>query len=158
MNNMRFLVMDVDGTLTDGKVYISAEGEWMKAFHIKDGYGIRHLLPAAGIEPVIITGRTSAILERRCRELGIERLFQGASDTLSALKEILSREGVSPSETAFIGDDLNDLPCMEYVNSGGGVTGCPADAVAAVRRTVTYVSSLPGGEGAVRDFIDRLCG
>ena len=86
---IKLLVMDVDGTLTDGKIYMGAEGEMMKAFDVKDGYGIAHILPRLGITPVIITGRRSGIVERRCAELGITELYQGVRDKLEKLRELL---------------------------------------------------------------------
>lgn len=150
--NIKILVMDVDGTLTDGHIYISAEGEAMKAFHVQDGYGIVHILPEIGIVPVIITGRSSKILERRAAELKIKHLYQGVVDKLAKLKEITADAGVAPEEIAYIGDDLNDLACIRYC----GYTACPADAVLQVREAVSYVCKRDGGKGAVREFVDLL--
>ena len=146
------LIMDVDGTLTDGKIYIGPSGEIMKAFDIKDGYAIAHMLPEMGIMPVIITGRQSAIVENRAKELGIKEIRQGTSDKLGTLKEIAQKYDVSPDEIAYIGDDLNDLDCIEYV----GFAACPADAAAAVKREVDYVCKHPGGQGALREMAERL--
>lgn len=158
MNNdsLRFLVLDVDGTLTDGRIYIGPGGELMKAFHVRDGYGIAHLLPDAGITPVVITGRSSEIVAQRCREIGISEVLQGQSDKLKALNSFAVRKGVGFSSFAYMGDDLNDLPCMRAVRERGGRTGCPSDAVAKVKDSALFVSSFKGGEGAVRDFIDWL--
>lgn len=150
--NIKILVMDVDGTLTDGHIYISAEGEAMKAFHVQDGYGIVHILPEIGIVPVIITGRSSKILERRAAELKIKHLYQGVGDKLAKLQEIAADAGVAPEEIAYIGDDLNDLACIRYC----GYTACPADAVLQVREAVSYVCKRDGGKGAVREFVDLL--
>ena len=152
MNKIKLLVMDVDGTLTDGKIYMGDSGEMMKAFDIKDGYGIANLLPELGIMPVIITGRKSGILENRCRELKIEQLYQGIGDKLSVLDKILSQLELDYSSVAYIGDDLNDLDCMKVA----GVTACPADACDGVKQTVDFVCSRNGGSGAVREFIDYL--
>ena len=149
---IRMLIMDVDGTLTDGKIYIGPSGEIMKAFDIKDGYAIAHMLPEMGIMPVIITGRQSAIVENRAKELGIKEIRQGTSDKLGTLKEIAQKYDVSPDKIAYIGDDLNDLDCIEYV----GFTACPADAVDAVRQKVDYVCQHPGGQGALREMAERL--
>ena len=144
--NIKLFVMDVDGTLTDGKIYVGAEGELFKAFNVKDGYGIHDLLMPAGITPVIITGRKSGVVEARCRELGIERCYQGVRDKV----------GLTYTQVAYIGDDLNDLPCMEKVRSNGGIVACPSDAVGPVREIAMFVSDREGGNGAVRCFIDYL--
>ena len=110
---IKLLVMDVDGTLTDGKIYMGNEGEVFKAFDIKDGCGIHDLLKPNGIEPIIITGRRSKILENRAKEIGINSLFQGVSDKVLKLNEILSERNLELSDVAYIGDDINDLTCME---------------------------------------------
>lgn len=144
--------MDVDGTMTDGHIYISASGEIMKAFDVKDGYAIYHMLPKHGIVPVIITGRRSEIVATRARELKIAELHQGVSDKLAVLKEIAAKYGASPEEIAYIGDDLNDLDAMTYC----GYTACPADAVDEVLQTVNYVCKQNGGRGAVREFVTHL--
>lgn len=144
--------MDVDGTLTDGHIYIGTDGEVMKAFHVQDGYGIAHILPTRGITPVIITGRSSKILEKRAAELKITHLYQGITDKLAKLKEIAAQMCVAPAEIAYIGDDLNDLECIRYC----GYTACPADAVPEVLNAVDYICKRDGGRGAVREFIDCL--
>lgn len=151
-HTIRYLVMDVDGTLTDGRIYMGADGEVLKAFSVKDGCGITMLLPQAGIIPVIITSRSSRALERRCEELGITHLYQGVKDKVTALKRITS----DLSQVAYIGDDLNDIPCMCVVKEAGGVVACPSDAAAAVLKESDFISSHKGGEGAVRDFIEHL--
>ena len=148
--SIKMLVMDVDGTLTDGHIYIGAEGEMMKAFHVQDGYAIAHILPEKDIVPVIITGRSSKIVERRAVELKIAHLHQGVTDKLFKLKEISAELGISADEIAYIGDDVNDLDCIRWC----GLTACPADAVSTVRKTVQYVCDRTGGNGAVREFID----
>lgn len=150
--NIKMLVMDVDGTLTDGHIYIGADGEMMKAFHVQDGYAIAHILPEEGITPVIITGRSSKIVERRAAELKITHLHQGVSDKLSKLKEVAAELDVTAAEIAYIGDDLNDLDCIRFC----GYTACPADAVAKVHEEVDYVCKRDGGRGAVREFIDEF--
>lgn len=144
--------MDVDGTLTDGKVYIGKEGEVCKAFNIKDGYGIHDVAIPNGILPVIITGRTSSIVLKRCKELGILDIYQGINDKASLLKNLVS----DLSTVAYIGDDLNDLPSMLLVKQGGGLVGCPNDAVTQVKQVADYIALHIGGEGAVRDFIDEI--
>ena len=149
---IKMLVMDVDGTLTDGHIYIGAEGEIMKAFHVQDGYAIAHILPEKDIVPVIITGRNSKIVERRAAELKITHLYQGITDKLSVLKVVALELGAIADEIAYIGDDVNDLECIRYC----GMTACPADAVPAVQKDVQFICSRNGGNGAVREFIEKL--
>jgi 3-deoxy-D-manno-octulosonate 8-phosphate phosphatase (KDO 8-P phosphatase) len=149
---IKLLVMDVDGTLTDGKLYFSAQGEELKAFHAKDGYGIGKLLPARGLVPAIITGRTSRILERRCAELKIEHLFQGISDKATAMRELLTRLSLQPEQAAYIGDDDNDLGAMRIC----ALRACPADASERIKAGADFVAARRGGEGAVREFIEWL--
>ena len=151
--NIKLFVMDVDGTLTDGCIYMGAEGEIMKAFHVKDGYGIAHILPRMDIVPVIITGRTSQIVQNRAAELKITELYQGiVSDKLSQLKQIMERYGVTAEQVAYIGDDENDLDCIRFC----GYTACPQDAVPAVREAVDHICGCDGGRGAVREFIELI--
>ncbi len=160
--DIRFLVMDVDGTLTDGKIYIGQEGELFKASQVKDGCGIKDILQTLGIRPIVITGRSSRIVENRCRELGVTLLYQNTKDKAAKLKEILAelsqKDGTvyTERETAFIGDDLPDLACIRSVRNAGGITACPADAAAAVREAVDIVRAKRGGEGAVRELIDLI--
>ena len=149
---INYLVMDVDGTLTDGKIYISPYGESMKAFNIKDGCGIHDILLSVGITPVIITGRSSNIVLNRCKEIGITQVYQGVDDKLLKLKSITN----DYATIAYIGDDINDLSCMQFIKEHGGIIGCPADAVEKVRKLSDFVAIHNGGEGAVRDFIEWL--
>ncbi len=153
---IKALIMDVDGTLTNGKVYIGQQGEIMKAFDVKDGYGIAHILPEKQIVPIIITGRTSDIVKNRAAELGIKYVYQGITDKVGCLKQAISEIGATLSETAYIGDDLNDFPCMQTIHEQGGLVGAPADAVVKVRDYSDFVSSFNGGSGAVREFIEWL--
>ena len=145
------LVLDVDGTLTDGKIYMSANGELMKAFNIKDGYALARLRQY-GIEPIIITGRTSEIVKRRCEELGITELHQGVDNKATCLKNVCEKKGITTKQCAYIGDDLNDLDCMMLC----GHKAAPADAMQGVRDIVDYVCQTRGGEGAVREYCDYL--
>lgn len=153
---LKYLIMDVDGTLTDGKIYMGSEGELFKAFDAKDGCGIKDILPKYGITPVIITARESKIIENRCKELNIEMLFQGVRRKLEKVNEILSQHGGTLAECAYIGDDILDLQCMEPIQAAGGKTGCPADAVKAVKAASDFISTHDGGNGAVREFIQWL--
>lgn len=147
----KMLVMDVDGTLTDGRIYIGANGEVMKAFDVKDGYAIVQM-QKQGIVPVIITGRKSDIVTERAKELHIAELYQGVSDKLECLKKVAGKYGLEKSEIAYIGDDLNDLSCMEFC----GMSACPQDAVEEIKGYVGYLCKNNGGRGAVREFVDYL--
>lgn len=151
MGKIRFLVMDVDGTLTDGKIYMSGNGEIFKAFNIKDGYSI-YTLDKVGIIPIIITGRSSDIVAKRAAELKITELYQGVGDKLSQLQQVLTKYNGDLSEVAYIGDDYNDLDCMKSC----GFTGCPADAENDIKPHVHYVCQTKAGEGAVREFIKQI--
>ena len=144
--------MDIDGTLTDGKIYIGKNGEIFKAFNIKDGYGINNMLKKNNIIPVIITGRDSKIVSKRCKEIGISHIYQGVCEKREKLDEILRKFQVSYEEVAYIGDDINDLSCIQLC----GITACPNDAIDEVKKIVTYVCKNKGGDGAVREFIDIL--
>lgn len=154
--NTKFLVMDVDGTLTDGKIYMGQDGELAKAFDIKDGCGILLELPRYGVKPIIITARESEILKKRCAELKIEELHQGVTDKLTKLRMIVNEQGESLSAVAYAGDDIPDIPCMEAVKMAGGKVLCPADAIPEIRSLADYVSIFKAGEGAVRDMIRYL--
>ena len=156
MKDIKYLVLDVDGTLTDGAIYMGAAGELCKAFNIKDGYGIVHILIPAGVIPVIITGRKSEIVENRCKELGINHVYQDVTDKLGKLKGLMSSNGHTLKDCAYMGDDLNDLPVMEAIKEEGGFIGCPADAVDAVIDACDFVSKRDGGRGCVREFIEWL--
>ena len=147
---IKMLVMDVDGTLTDGRIYIGADGEVMKAFDVKDGYGIVQL-KNNGIIPVIITGRESAIVKKRAGELGISELYQGIHNKLEKLKEVAEKFSIKAEEIAYIGDDLNDLDCINYC----ALSACPIDAEQSIKEVVSYVCYKKGGRGAVREFIDE---
>ena len=156
------LVMDVDGTLTDGKIHISPQGELFKSFDVKDGYAIHSLLRPNGIEPVIITGRTSEIVRKRCEELNIVLVYQGISDKLRCLSNVLQElsewdgERYAYENCAYIGDDLIDLECMQQICAAGGVFGCPADAVEEIKQVSDYICTKKAGNGAVREFINWI--
>lgn len=152
MKKIKYLVMDVDGTLTDGKIYMGNSEEVCKAFNIKDGYGIRDIALIHGIIPVVITGRKSNITLNRCKELGIVEVYQGVNDKKEKLLSITK----DLSSVAYIGDDRNDLFCMTSVKNAGGIVGCPKDAVKAVHKIADFVAAHNGGDGAVRDFIEWI--
>lgn len=161
---IKFMVMDVDGTLTDGKIYMGINGEIFKAFDVRDGYGIKRILKENRICPVIITGRKSPIVEMRGRELGITDIYQGIENKLCKLQEILGtyskkeEREYSFQDVAYIGDDIADLQCLKAIREAGGIAGCPADAVCVVKEVSQYVCSRVGGAGAVRELIDWVCG
>ncbi|MCM1342641.1 MAG: YhcH/YjgK/YiaL family protein [Lachnospiraceae bacterium] len=150
------LFMDIDGTLTDGKIYIGNTGELMKAFSVKDGYAITHLLSKADILPVIITGRKSEIVSNRCRELGINVIFQDVSNKKETMIDFANSYGLYMDEsgiiphTYYIGDDIPDLECMLIAEK----KGCPADAADEIKAVSDFISARNGGDGAVREFIE----
>lgn len=153
--------MDVDGTLTDGKIYMGVDGEVMKAFDIKDGYALHTLLKEQGIVPVIITARKSPMVEHRCKELGVTEIHQGVMRKFDCLNDILNKyssgnQQYQLSNVAYIGDDLLDLLCMNPIKAAGGVIGCPSNAVKELKKVCDFVSTYNGGEGAVRDFVEYL--
>jgi 3-deoxy-D-manno-octulosonate 8-phosphate phosphatase (KDO 8-P phosphatase) len=149
--DIRLLVMDVDGVMTDGKVTYTSDGQELKSFNIKDGVGIKRV-QASGIETAIITGRTSPMVERRALELGITHLIQGREDKLTALSILLSEVNLAPNQVAYIGDDLPDLTAIEAVKLGA----CPADAANEVQSKANWVSTRAGGDGCVRELCDLL--
>ena len=148
---IRMIIFDVDGVLTDGGVYIGAEGELFKAFNIKDGMGIA-LWQRAGLKTAIITGRTSKMLEQRAVELHITEFRQGCIDKRDAYKEIKEKHSLTDEEIAYIGDDLIDLPVMLQV----GLAAAPADAVVDVRDRAHFVACKTGGHGAVREVLEFI--
>lgn len=148
---IKMLGMDVDGTLTDGKIYMGSQGEVCKAFNIKDGLGINRFI-CHGMIPVIITGRKSDIVENRAKELGITEIYQGVQDKDVVLEQVAQKYGITLKQVAYIGDDCNDLAVMKAV----GMSFAPADAVSEVLDYVDVVVKSKGGEGAVREVVDYL--
>ena len=150
-SKIRLLVLDVDGVLSDGKIYTSASGEAFKRFDVKDGLGVKMVL-RNGIDVAIITAKSSEIVRYRAAELGIETVYQGVPDKTIALKELLQTKGLTYDEVAYVGDDLPDLAVMREV----GLTACPSNATAVIRDEVDFVLSRAGGDGAVREFTDFI--
>lgn len=150
--NIQYLAMDVDGTLTDGKIYMGENGEVMKAFGIKDGYAIKNMLPEHHIIPVIITGRESKIVENRCKELDITEIYQNVNDKRAFL------EGVTRDfkTVAYIGDDFADLEVCEAIKKAGGIVGTPADGINEIKIFADFISTKKGGDGAVREFVEYI--
>ncbi len=151
MKRIRLIVLDVDGVLTDGGIYMGPSGEAMKRFDIKDGLGLA-LWHRAGGMTAILTGRSSEIVENRARELHITAVRQGCTDKGAAFEALREELGVSGEETAYIGDDLIDLPVMGRV----GLPVAVADAVPEVRAAACFVTEHPGGHGAVRETTERI--
>lgn len=148
---IKLLILDVDGTMTDGGVYYDATGNELKKFAIKDGAGIV-LARAAGIQVMICTGRACEAVRRRVADLHIEYLYQNVADKATFLRGFLDEHHFSREQAAYCGDDLNDLAAMALC----GFVACPADAVDAVRRRADFVCPHRGGEGAVRDAIEEI--
>jgi len=151
-SKIKLLVMDVDGTLTDGKINMGPNGEVFKSFDIKDGYAINEILPSHGIIPAIITGRTSLIVENRARELNIKELYQGKHDKLATLKQLMDKYHCRRENVAYIGDDILDIVCMQECS----LVGCPADSCMQVKEIANYICDSKGGNGAVREFIEFI--
>lgn len=148
---IELLVLDVDGVLTDGRLYFGPRGEALKVFHVRDGHGIK-LLQQAGIEVAVVSGRRSTATRSRCRELGIRHLVQGAADKLAAVEALRARLGVARERCACVGDDTPDIALMQAV----GLAFAVADALPAVRRIADRTTALGGGRGAVREVCDFL--
>lgn len=145
------LLLDVDGVMTDGGIYLSERGDEMKKFNIQDGYGIVNLR-RIGVMVGIITGRTSDLVRRRAAELGITEIHQNLQNKQEAYEAIKAKYGFSDAVMAYIGDDEPDLPVLKRV----GFSAAPVDAVEIVRRSVNYVCKRRGGEGAVREVVDMI--
>lgn len=148
---IRLLLLDVDGVMTDGRLYYGPDGEWLKAFHVRDGLGLR-LIAQAGIQVGIVTGREGPALAARCRDLAIELVFSGVRDKAAVLPIVSDRTGILPDEMAFVADDLVDLPLMQAV----GLAIAVADADAVVRQAALWITEAPGGRGAVREVCQRI--
>ena len=148
---IRLLICDVDGVMSDGLIYMGNSGEELKAFNVRDGYGIRCLL-TSGIEVAIITGRRARLLEDRCETLGITHLYQGQSDKLLAWRELLDKLSLDSTQVAYIGDDLIDWPVMAQA----GLSVAVADAHPVLLPRADYVTRIGGGRGAVREICDLI--
>ena len=151
IRSIKLLALDVDGVLTDGRIYYSNSGDELKAFNIKDGLGIK-LLQRADVKVDIITGRQSQIVARRAQELGIEDVVQGREDKREALLELCQRHKLSLAECAYMGDDLPDLGAI--IAAGLGLT--VADGATRVREAADWVSNFSGGAGAVREACEFI--
>jgi len=148
---IRLLILDVDGVLTDGSLFLGDAGEQYKAFHSRDGHGIR-MAQQGGLEVAILTGRDSQVVVHRMRDLGVRHLLQGRRDKGEALDELLNRTGFAPGQSAFVGDDVVDLPAMRRVALGIAV----ADAHPLVLQHADWHTQATGGHGAVREICEAL--
>ena len=151
LKDIQLLLLDVDGVLTDGSIIYSDEDSETKVFNVKDGYGLK-LVMSTGIKVGLVTGRTSKALHRRCRDLGIKYIYDGVQQKAQLLDKIVLETGVAADHTAFIGDDLPDIPLMKRI----GLSIAVADAHEMVRDYSDWITSAPGGRGAVREVCDAL--
>ena len=149
--NIKAVVFDVDGVLTDGGLWYGPTGEVMKRFDVKDGHAMV-LARLTDLPIALLTARSSKIVEVRAQELKLTKVFQGRREKGPAFEELCLELGVPPAEVAYMGDDVNDLPAL----SRAGLSGAPADAVPLVRESVHFVSTRPGGHGAAREFIELV--
>jgi 3-deoxy-D-manno-octulosonate 8-phosphate phosphatase (KDO 8-P phosphatase) len=148
---IKLLILDVDGVLTDGIIYISSGGSETKSFHVRDGYGMRRLMES-GIQVALISGRKSGAVEHRARELGIGLVFQGVQDKTAVCRELLARTALRKSEIASVGDDLPDLPLF----ASSGVRVAVADAAGEVLEMADAITGRRGGHGAVREVCEWI--
>ena len=148
---LRLLALDVDGVLTDGRLYYGPQGEALKVFDVRDGHGIKMLL-AHGVEVAILSARSSDIVATRARELGIGRVLQGRGDKVAAWSDLLVETGVAVEEAGFIGDDLPDLPVL----ARAGFAATVADGRDEVKDIVHWIAAQPGGRGAVRALAEFI--
>ncbi len=148
---IKMVVLDVDGTLTDGKLYIDNNGVESKAFNVKDGMAIAQGIKQ-GLTFAIITGKKSNIVEQRAKELGIVEIHQKISNKIETLDKILFNHELEYKDIAYMGDDINDIPAMLRA----GLNGVPADAVSEVVELAHFKSGKKGGEGAVREFVEYI--
>jgi 3-deoxy-D-manno-octulosonate 8-phosphate phosphatase (KDO 8-P phosphatase) len=148
---LKLLILDVDGVLTDGKLFFDNLGNEYKSFHARDGHGIK-LLRQTGVEVAVISGRKSKSVALRMKNLGIEHVYQGHENKLAAFNELIEKTGITPEQAAHVGDDLLDLPIMTRV----GLAIAVSDANFAVRQRADWCTTLAGGHGAVREVCDFI--
>jgi len=148
---LKLLILDVDGVLTDGKLFFDNQGNEYKSFHARDGHGIK-LLRQTGVEVAVISGRKSASVALRMQNLGIEHVYQGHEHKVAAFNEIIEKLAITPEQAAHVGDDVLDLPVMIRA----GLAIAVNDANFAVKQRADWVTTLPGGQGAVREVCDFI--
>ena len=151
LNNVKMVIMDVDGVLTDGKIIIDANGVESKAFYVQDGSAITYL-HRAGMKTAIISGRNSEVVELRAKELSIEDVYLGIHKKMDAYEEILKKHKLKDNEICYIGDDLIDLPILRKVGFSVAVPNAPLE----VKERVSYITDAPGGYGAIREVTEKI--
>ena len=149
--NIKLFICDIDGVFSDGRIYLGNGGEELKAFHTKDGYGIK-ALGASGVDVAVITGRQSNIVQTRMTALNVKHIVQGEEDKLPALKNILNKLNLKPEQVAYIGDDMPDYECMAYI----GLSIAVNDAHPQILQLAHYTTFTRGGFGAVREVCDLI--
>ncbi|HLG28581.1 MAG TPA: HAD-IIIA family hydrolase [Candidatus Brocadiales bacterium] len=151
MKNIKMVIIDVDGVLTDGKIIVDAKGEEVKNFHVRDGTGIKYL-QRAGLNCAVISGRKCTATEHRLRELGIKDIFQNAVNKIEAYEQIVTKYNLKDEEVCYIGDDLIDIPIFRRVGFSAAVPDAPHE----VKEIATYITKTAGGQGAVREVIEKI--
>jgi len=151
MKIIRLLVLDVDGVMTDGKIIMNDMGREIKNFDVKDGHGIK-ILMRCGIDVILLTGRRSAVVEHRAKDIGIEEVYQGIYNKLEKFEEILQHKSFNYENIAFVGDDIVDIPLLKRV----GFSVAVADATEDVKKGVDYITKKAGGDGAVREVCELI--
>ena len=151
LKHIQLLLLDVDGVLTDGSIIYNDDGSETKIFNARDGFGLK-LVMSAGIKVGIVTGRSSQALRHRCDNLGVGLIFDGVGDKAKMLEEIVAQTGIGSEHTAFVGDDLPDLPIMKHA----GLSIAVADAHEIVRQKADWTTLAQGGQGAVREVCEAL--
>ncbi len=151
MQKVKLFVCDIDGVFSDGRIYLGNSGEELKAFHTKDGYGIK-ALGASGVDVAVITGRKSNIVQTRMTALNVKHIVQGEENKLPALKAMIASLALTPEQVAYIGDDMPDFECLNYV----GLSIAVSDAHPAILNVCDYITYTRGGFGAVRETCDLI--
>lgn len=151
MENIKLIVLDVDGTLTDGKIYTNDFNDSMKAFDVRDGFAIYEWIKLGG-KVAILTGKKSNIVERRAKELGIPYIIQNSRNKVEDLKKLLEEINLTFNNVAYMGDDINDIGVMKKVH----LAACPRNSSEEVLRIVDFISSKNGGNGAVRELLEKI--
>jgi 3-deoxy-D-manno-octulosonate 8-phosphate phosphatase (KDO 8-P phosphatase) len=151
LKNVKMLILDVDGVMTDGRIIMDDEGRQLKNFNVRDGHGLK-IIQRYGIKIAILTGRKSEVVNHRASDLEINDVYQGALNKKEVFKEILLKHNLETSATAFMGDDIIDIPVLKQV----GFSAAVADAVDVVKKNVDYVTKNKGGHGAVREVCEMI--
>jgi 3-deoxy-D-manno-octulosonate 8-phosphate phosphatase (KDO 8-P phosphatase) len=151
LHNVRLLILDVDGVMTDGRIIMDDDGRELKHFNVRDGHGLK-ILMRSGVDVVLLTGRRSRVVEHRAKDLGIREVHQAIWNKAEAFEQIRNEHGLDAHNAAFMGDDIVDIPLLRKV----GFSACPADACTEVRNIVDYIAEHDGGRGAVREICEII--